>query len=225
VISVSLADLQDLVARRFVPQARGHHIPNAADTERFHPGGQSAARTKLGLGEDDFVAGTVSRLVPQKAVHDAIAAVASLRSVVLVIVGDGPERAALEAQAAPLGARVRFLGARDDVPEILRSLDVFVLSSRWEGEPIALLEAMASGLPIIATATEGAREVLEPVRAGILVPVASPLALSAALQEMEMAPFHRVQWGRAAREAALARSWTDAAARTLAVYREALKKA
>ena len=113
----------------------------------------------------------------------------------------------------------------DFLPEILRALDVFVLSSRWEGEPIALLEAMATGLPCIATATLGSREVLEPLRAGVIVPIGSPLSLAAALQEVEMAPFHRGEWGRVARTAMLHRSWPEGAARTLAVYRDALGKA
>lgn len=222
VIAVSRADREDLLRRRFVAPSRVLHVSNAADTDRFHPGGRDGARARLGLDGECFVVGTVSRLVPGKAVSDLVQAAALLPTLTLLIVGDGPERAELELQARPLGGRVRFLGARDDVPEILRALDVFALPSRWEGEPIALLEAMATGLPCVATATVGAREVLEAARAGVLVPVGSPVALASAFQELEAAPFHRAQWGRSAREAALSRSWSAVAERTRGVYVEVL---
>src|SRR5439155_19838439 len=124
VISVSRADLEDLWRRRFVRPERGTHVPNAVDAERFSPGDREAARERLGLARDAFVVGTVARLVPQKSVGDLVAAAALVPGAEVVVVGDGPERAALQARA---NGSVRFLGARDDVPEVLGALDVFAL--------------------------------------------------------------------------------------------------
>jgi glycosyltransferase involved in cell wall biosynthesis len=101
---------------------------------------------------------------------------------------------------------------------VLRALDAFVLPSHWEGEPIALLEAMAVGLPCVATATHGAREILDGSGAGVLVAVGSPAALAAALETLEAGPFHRLQMGRRAREIATDRGVDATAAAVLQVY-------
>jgi glycosyltransferase involved in cell wall biosynthesis len=206
VLCVSRRDLGDLEERRLLPPGRGRWVPNAVDTERFHPGDREAARTRLGLSDEEFVVGSVARLVPQKSVADLVEAARLFGGATLVVVGDGPERAALEAQARPLGSRVRFLGEREDVPELLRAFDAFALSSRWEAEPISLLEAMATGLPCIATATDGAREILDGTRAGVLTTIGSPQALASAMAELAAAPFHRREMGRAGLEAVQARS-------------------
>ena len=195
VISVSRTDLADLEHRRFVRAGRGFHIANAVRTPAANGAARTSARRRLGLPIEAVVVGTVSRLVPQKAVGDLIEAVAriapgfghSSAAPVLVIVGDGPLRADLErrVQAGANGARVLLLGERGDVPQILPAFDpLFALSSHWEGEPIALLEAMAAGLPCVATATEGSQEVLDDASSGRLVPVGDVAKLGDALASL-----------------------------------------
>ena len=221
VISVSCRDLKDLQQRGFVAMDRGVHIPNCVDTERFRPGSKLETRQHLRLPKDAFLVGTVSRLVPQKSVHDLIAATRQCEDVVLCIVGDGPLRLDLEKQATDLRDRVLFLGARDDVPRVLAALDVFALGSRWEGEPIALLEALSVGLPCVATNTEGAREILTE-NIGLLVPSGDPSAMAAAWKVLHADPERRERMGLAARDAMLPRKYESAARRLLEVYRDLL---
>ncbi len=218
VVSVSEADLGDLRRRGLVRPLAGVHIPNAVDTRRFAPGDRSAARRRLDLPLDAFVVGTVARLVPQKSVQDLVDAALACPEATLLIVGDGPLRGALEARAGAARERIRFLGARDDVADILHAFDVFALSSRWEGEPIALLEAMATGLPCVATDIEGAREILRDGRLGMLVEVGMPQAMVAALKLLQGDPDLRRRFGKAARSSVESRSWAGAAARLAEVY-------
>ena len=129
----------------------------------------------LGLGADALVVGSVGRLVPVKdhaLLLDAFARVlAAEPRAALVLAGDGPARAALARQAQDLGiaARVRLLGDVDDVRTLLSGLSLFALSSRSEGYSIALLEACASGLPIVATDVGGNGEIVADRRNGLLV--------------------------------------------------------
>ena len=234
VISVSRADLTDLERRRFVRRGCGFHVGNAVRPAPG-PGDRAAARRRLGLPPDALVVGTVSRLVPQKAVGDLVEAAARLAPAfdgssgppVLVVVGDGPLRADLErrVQRGGGGARVMLLGARADVPHLLPAFDVFALSSHWEGEPIALLEAMAAGLPCVATATEGAREVLggDP-SVGRLVPVGDAARLSAALAGLLRDAGAREALGRAARAHVRGRTPEAQAVRVAEVYRHLLAR-
>lgn len=144
------------------------------------------ARRALGLPDDVGVALCAARLVPQKR-HDVL--LDAWRAVrggpVLLLAGDGPLRAGLEERVADLGDRVRFLGARDDMPTLLAAADVAVLTSDWEGLPMVVLEAMAAGLPVVATDVDGVREALGPradaPAAGLLVPPGDPAAVAAAL--------------------------------------------
>ena len=218
IVSVSAADLEDLIRRGFASAEHALHLPNAVDSERFSPGGRPEARRRLGVPEDAYIVGTTSRLVPQKSVGDLIAAVAACPEALLVVAGDGAQRPALERRARALGGRVRFLGERDDVPEILRALDVFALASRWEGEAISLLEAMATSIPCVATATTGAREVLEATGAGLLVEIGSPAPLAVALRRLRERPDLRLSMGLAGREAVKERTWGASAARLAGFY-------
>src|SRR5262249_33727424 len=156
----SRADLEDLQARGFVEEGRAVHLPNAVDLERFRPGDPAAARARLGLAGGGPWVGTVARLVRQKGVADLVRAMAGCPGGGRVVAGGGPLAGELKSLAGGLGVEARFLGPRDDVPAVLQALDLFVLPSLWEGEPIALLEAMAAGLPSVATRTSGAGEVL-----------------------------------------------------------------
>ena len=233
VISVSRADLTDLERRGFVGRGRGFHVANAVRTPAGGGGDRADARRRLGLAGDALVIGTVSRLVPQKAVGDLVDAVARIVPgfggatglPALVVVGDGPLRADLDrrVRAGTNGARVMLLGARADVPQILPAFDVFVLSSHWEGEPIALLEAMAAGLPCVATATEGAREILgDDASSGCLVPVGDVAALGDALAGLLRDPGARDAVGAAARARVRGRTPEAQARRLAAVYRRLL---
>ena len=231
VISVSRADLTDLEQRGFLGRRRGFHVANAVRVPAADGAGRTAARRRLGLPRDAPVVGTVSRLVPQKAVGDLVDAVAriapdfggSSAPPTLVVVGDGPLRGDLDrrVEAGTGGARVMLVGARDDVAEILPAFDVFVLSSHWEGEPIALLEAMAAGLPCVATATEGAREILgDDGSSGRLVPVGDVARLGETLAGLLRAEDARKALGVTARARVRARAPEVQAERVAGVYRQ-----
>jgi glycosyltransferase involved in cell wall biosynthesis len=217
VICVAQSDLESL-HRRHLAIGRGTHIANGVDTTVFAPASRLQARRALGLDEGATLVGTVSRLVPQKGVDVLIRAVEKLDGVTLLVVGDGPLRPELEEMADTLDGRVRFLGTRDDVAAILPALDVFALSSRWEGEPMALLQAMACALPCVATATGGARELLGNGR-GLLVAIDDPAALSGAIQRLLADGVQRDALSAAARSMALTRSWGETARATCGIYR------
>jgi glycosyltransferase involved in cell wall biosynthesis len=224
VLSVSAIDLEDLRRRGALQTGRGVHIPNAVDIERFRPRDRVFARSRLGIPDDAFVVGTVARLVRQKGVADLVSAASLLRGVTLVIVGDGPLRGALETMAVSAGANTVFLGSRDDVEEVLPAFDVFVLPSLWEGEPISLLEAMAAGIPCVATATSGSREILSKPGRGVMVPLHDPHAIAVALETLRSDASRRVSMVAAARAAVEQRSWGAAAALLLPVYEEVLAR-
>ena len=169
-----------------VPARKVRTIYNGVDTERYALGDRAAARRALGIPPDWTVAGTVGRLDPVKdqvGLIRAFAQVANKGPSVLVIAGDGPSRRQLEALVGELalGDRVRLLGERDDVPLILRALDIFVLSSIGEGISNAILEAMATGLPVIATRVGGNSELVRDGLTGRLIEPRSPEALAEAL--------------------------------------------
>jgi glycosyltransferase involved in cell wall biosynthesis len=138
---------------------------------------RTEARRRIGVPEDAFVFGTVGRLSPQKAPLDLLAGferVAARRPEAhLVLVGDGPLRGDVEARAAAAGltSRVHLLGLRRDVADLQRAFDVFALASRWEGLPRVFPQAMAAGLPIIATRVAGAPDAVVPGETGWLVAV------------------------------------------------------
>jgi glycosyltransferase involved in cell wall biosynthesis len=151
------------------------------------------------------VIGTLARLARQKGLDvllDAVAIVARDQpDVRLMIAGGGPLESELRAQAADLGLEhsVDFLGWVENGRSLLPTFDVFVLPSRWEGMPIALLEARAAGLPTVATDVGGAREVIDDGHDGWVVPPEDPEALAHALLDLVQDPAKREAWGRAAR--------------------------
>lgn len=223
VISVSACDLEDLMRRRYVTPGQGRHVPNALNLSQMPRNGRAAARARIGIPESDFVVGTVSRLVPQKTVCDLVEALARVPRATLAVVGDGPERGAVEQRIRKLALcdRVRLLGARDDVPELLAAFDIFALASRWEGEPIALLEAMAVGVPCVATAVGGTSEVLAGGEAGVLVPVGDSAALAAAIELLRLDPEHRARLECAGRARVESRTPERLAQAVLEVYQDA----
>lgn len=225
VISVSLADLDDLRRRRLLAATRGVHIPNAVDVARFGHGSRDLARQRLGLPQEAFVVGTTSRLVPQKAVGDLLDSVANCPNVTVVVIGEGPERAQLRHHPVVQEGRAKLVGGRDDVPALLPAFDVFALASRWEGEPIALLEAMASGLPCVATATAGAVEILRGSGAGLLVDVGQVPQLAAAIRVLQRDDDSRARMAQAGRMAVANRTHDHQARRVLTVYEGLLSDA
>jgi glycosyltransferase involved in cell wall biosynthesis len=142
------------------------------------------------------------------------------------VVGDGPRRHELEAFAHARGVAdiVEFLGHREDVPALLAAADLFVLPSRSEAFPNGVIEAMASGLPVIATDVGGLRDLIEPGRTGVLVPPADPEALAAAVQSFVAAPAQAAALGAAARDTIQARYSFDRMVGAFAdLYQSALR--
>ncbi|MEV4560324.1 glycosyltransferase [Kitasatospora sp. NPDC049285] len=177
-----------------------HHGPDLGDAPSG-PAARRAARAELGLPPDALVIGTVGNLTAKKDQATLLAAFALLRrahpDAVLVLVGAGPLEAELRSLA---GESVVFAGSRADVPALLPGWDVFTLSSRQEGLPVALMEAMTSGLPAVVTRVGGMPEVLDDGEQGRLVPAGDPAALAAALGELAADPGLRERMGAAARE-------------------------
>ncbi len=228
-----------LVETVAVPRARIRQIYNGVDTERFRPAtGPRRASPCPGMpasfaeGETVLI-GSVGRMAAVKdfpTLVRAFARVVATRPALrarlrLAIVGEGPARqACLElARAAGLADQVWLPGERTDVPELLRAMDVFVLPSLGEGVSNTILEAMASGLPVIATRVGGNPELVEEGVTGRLVPPGDPEALARALLEYLDDPARLAREGRAARARVEARFSMGAMVRAyLGVYDDLL---
>jgi glycosyltransferase involved in cell wall biosynthesis len=146
-------------------------------------GDRGATRSALGLGPDDDLVVTVARLAPQKGLDTLVAAateaVRARPRLLWVVAGDGPLLDALTAQAERTGAPVRLLGRRDDVADLVAAADVVASAAVWEGQPLAVQEALALGAAVVATDAGGTREVTGD--AAVLVPVGDAAALGAAV--------------------------------------------
>jgi len=164
-------------------------IPNGVDTERYHPGRDPELRRELGIAEDEFVVGAIGRLDPIKNHIGLINAIGIVNrgpaKARLVIVGEGPNRPQVDAalKASSLAPQPLLLGYRSDVERLYRMFDVFVLNSFAEGMSNTLLEAMASGLPIVCTGVGGNVELVTHHQTGIVVKPNDDSALADALQE------------------------------------------
>jgi glycosyltransferase involved in cell wall biosynthesis len=182
-ITVSESGKQEVLDRKLAPPEKLTKIYSGVDLNRFTA--RSASRTKLcrmlGLDPSRPVVGTIGRLSIQKAPLDFVqAAKIILRQkpeVQFVLVGDGPLAAAVR-EAIGSESRIMMLGFRDDVPEMLALLDIFVLSSLWEGLGRALTEAMVMGLPVAATAVNGVLELVTHKKTGMLSPPREPVRLA-----------------------------------------------
>jgi glycosyltransferase involved in cell wall biosynthesis len=168
------------------------------------PEARRRAREALGLPGGATVVGTVGRLTYQKAPEDFLAAMTGIgrRDVVGVWIGGGElaEHVARQAARLPSGVRVVLAGERTDVLDVLPAFDVFAMSSRYEGLPTVIVEAMICGVPVVATAVNAVPDLVVPGVTGTLVPAGRPAALAAAISHLLDAP------GAAARMAATARA-------------------
>lgn len=186
VLACSGAVAVKLVKQKWIPRWRVHVVRNGIDTDVFTDSGQhdaAAARKSL----DGPIVAAVCRLDEDKDIATLLRAVPEILRQVptarFVIAGDGPLRSVLERDAASLGIldRVAFLGHLSDVKSLFERVDIFVSSSRREGLPLAVLEAMSMGKPVVATSVGGVPEVVENGVTGLLVPPAAPELLAAAL--------------------------------------------
>ena len=167
-------------------------IPNGIPVAHYALGEetQKAWRTREGHEDGTVLFVSVARMTPPKDPFSLIQAfsIASSRNnrLRLLLVGDGPLRPELEARVRALGLeeKVRFLGVRADVPEVLAAADAFVLSSRWEGNPLSVMEAMAAGKPVIATTVGGVPELVQDRVSGVLVPPENVEALAEAMLKL-----------------------------------------
>lgn len=188
IVAVSQSLREDLTRRVGIPESKVSVVVNGIDTGRFAPRARTnALRERLNLDDSHFVVGHVGRFAPvknQAMLIDAFAVVsAKLPSARLVLVGDGPLRDDLEKRARERGVEtlVHFVGEQRDLAPILGDIDVFVLCSLSEGTSIALLEAMACGVPCIATDVGGNGAVLNRGEAGALVSSGDVAALAASV--------------------------------------------
>ena len=194
------------------------------------PAARQAARRMLDLDADTLVLGNVANLTPKKDHRSLLIAVERLRArfpdLVALLIGTGPLEGELRTEVAKrgLGDHVRLLGARDDVPELLPALDVFVLSSRYEGLPISMLEAMAAEVACVVTRVGGIPEAVADGVHARLVPPGEPDELAAALGEVLADPRLCARLAAAGRERVVASFSIDRAVdRTRRLYDELLQ--
>jgi len=182
-------DERDVLLRNHITDAtRIRVIQNGVDVARMDREvvlTQAEAKSRLGISPDRCVVGVVGRLVPQKApllfVRAAREVTGEAPETVFMWVGSGPLQAQVESQARAQGVSLRLLGHREDVWQVMRAFDVFVLASQYEGLPFALLEAMTLALPVVVTDVVGTREVIDDQHSGLVVPANAPAAMAAAI--------------------------------------------
>lgn len=223
---------QDVVRHDFVPASLVEVIPNSVDLARSHSGlSRAEARQRLGLPENATVLGSVGRLEEQKGHRFLIEALARLKQsgedAYLLLVGDGREAAMLKSLSARLGLeqQVMFLGTRGDLGDLFRAMDLFVMPSLWEGLSLAMLSAMAAGLPVIATAVGGVRQVLGEEEYGYTLPVGDAEALAAKIRACLAAPADMAQMAEKGRRHVCDNYSDEAMVRRLeAVYTRVLQR-
>ncbi len=212
-------------------------IPSGVDCTHFRPAEaaeRASARARLNIGSTDFVVGTVGMLEERKGHRYLLEAVAkldreskSLTPITCVIAGDGSSRDALEKLAVDLkiSNRIRFTGMVPDSRAILDALDAFVFPSLREGLGVALLEAMACGVAVIASRAGGIVDVIEDQRSGILAAPRDVAALAGEISALAMDPSRRSSLGKAARARVVERFSMEAMTReTVDLYRRCLAR-
>jgi N-acetyl-alpha-D-glucosaminyl L-malate synthase BshA len=218
--SVESADAVTAVSRFMAEEAKNNlgieHeirvIPNFVDTELYKP---DACIDPERAESKDIVVGHVSNFRPVKRIEDLIYAMCVVTKkapgVRLILVGDGPERHRIERLIDKLDLRHSILldGYRSDIPERLKCMDTLVLCSETESAPLTILEAMSSGLPVVATNVGGIPEMVEHGRNGFLVPLKHPEDIAERLLELNADREKMRRMGEHARETVLERYTTD----------------
>jgi L-malate glycosyltransferase len=224
-LAVSREIADELVERLGWPAAKVEVVYNAVDLSRFEVTAPPGLREQLGGSEARPLVLTAARLDPQKGHRVLLEAAARLPEAIFLLAGEGPERERLEGLAAELGVaeRVRFLGRRDDVPQLLAACDVFALPSLYEGSSLAVLEAMAAGKAVVSSAIGGTEELVEDGISGLLVPPGDADALAKALRRLLGDAGLREELAARARERVAGEFTREGmGARVEAVYRELL---
>lgn len=233
VIPVSTFQVEELRKEIRIPGRKVEMVYNGVDIERFRPACDLEekallAETLLGAGRSTPVVTFVGALIANKGIEDFIDVARSMLQLgckaCFVIVGDGELQEAVMRQCGPDDPNLRYLGWRDDVPEILRASDVFVAPYRWkEAFGLTIAEASASGVPIVASDVGAIRELVEHGITGILTVPGSKDAIEAAIERLLGSEQLRSRMGEAARRRAEGLfSLAGALQRTLAIYRRCL---
>lgn len=222
VVNVSAAQQAEGLALRLYGAGQARVVPNGIDVAALRAGAMTRddARASLGVDTSAFVVGCAARFDPVKGLDVLLGAVAAVDGVTLVLIGDGPDAARIAALAAPLGARVIRPGEMSGAARLFRGFEVYAAASSKEGMPLAVLEAMALGVPVVASDIPAHREVLGP----------DYLALFTRTPEMFAAGLRRAvsdtEWRRTLTAQGLARMGNFDAARMVeaiaGLYREAL---
>ena len=207
-LTVSEAEAEDARRLRIAPHARA--VRNGRDPAVFRPDPSARARIRaeFGVPQDRVVIIAVSRLVWHKGYPELALAMRSVPKAELWVVGErlasdrGLDMTALLRNAG-LGCRLRMLGYREDIPALLAAADIFTLPSRFEGLPMSVIEAMLTGLPVVATSVRGPDEQVEQEITGLKVAAGDVAALSGALNRLVQDPGLRARMGQAGRQRAL----------------------
>jgi glycosyltransferase involved in cell wall biosynthesis len=209
-VGVGEAVRQALIHNEGLPAERVGVVYNGVELDRFNNSREErdVALQAMGLERGDFVLLQVARLDPLKDHPTALLTVDRLRHEIpnlrLVLVGEGPEERSIRDLIHRLGIdhHVRLLGLRSDVARLLHAADVLLLTSKSEGVPLTAIEAMAAGLPVVATSVGGLPEVVQNGKTGWLVPAGDPAALAERILVLARDPGLRQQMGRLGRERA-----------------------
>jgi glycosyltransferase involved in cell wall biosynthesis len=207
-IAVAAAHGDFLSSFEKFPQDKVHVIPNGVDIERFRPRPEMRrqVRRQLRIPETSPLVGIVAALRPEKnhglLVRSAVRILTEHPETHFMIIGDGPERPQIEQQIAALGLQHRFhlLGNRHDTPDLLAALDVFTLCSLNEANPVSILEALSTGIPVVSTNVGSIHETVVDCRTGYLVPSEDAIALSSHIGKLLHSSRLASQMGAAGRE-------------------------
>lgn len=208
VVAPSRAILEQLIRHEGVDRRRTRWLPNGVDCERYRPLERPEridGRRRAGLPVDAYLIGCAARMVPVKRHEDLVAAFARVAAAhpdaMLALAGGGPLEQAIRAQVDRSGVRDRilFLGDGCEIPQLLPLFDAFALASSTEGMSNAILEAMACGLPVVATDVGGNPELVQPGLTGYLVPPFQPVEFAVALSDLLARRDHGRSMGDAAR--------------------------